>query len=271
MIGGGDMQFGSGLNNPNFGGRYYRGYHQNYEELLKRILGSQSPDMESARGYLRAGAGAVGSGVPQETRDYFGRATSPYTPRAVDPETAIKSGMAPIESRRQEQFSAVMQKLGRLGGMGGTPQALGLGRVAQQSAQDIAALTNQYLYDASKFNVGTELEAERMRREAEMRAGQALLDAARDEYERQLRAAALSGEWDMRRGERLSGLTATLAGLAQSGQESDIEKTWRSAEARKSWVRDMGFDPDDPSFNPWDPWGHWTRRQVPPPWRGMEW
>lgn len=256
------MRFGPGFANPQYGGRFTRGFHRSYEDLLQRIL-NRDNEFEEARKYISSGTGEIGSGVPRETTDYFKRATGAYTPRAVDPEAAIRSAIAPIESRRQEQFSAVMQRLGKLGGMGGTPHALGLGRVAQQSAQDIAALTNQYLFDASKFNVSTELEAEKMRRDAEMRAGQALLDAAMQDYERKLRAGQTLGEWTSRRGERLAGLAGTLAGLAHAGEQSGLERDWRSSEARKSWMRDMGMDPDDPNFDPWNPWGYWTRRQLP--------
>lgn len=226
--------------NPGAGGRYYSQYHRNYEDLYKRLTGGarrqSGSDATNAFSTVTAGGG-----VPQNVLDYYTRATGEYRPRSVDPQAAIEAARQPIEAQRNEQFSAVNARLGRLGGMGGTPHALGLGRVAQQSANEIAAMTQSNLLNAAKFNISSELAAEKMRRDAELAAASGLLGAQQSDYDRALRAALANQEttmrYDLSNADRLASLAARLAELGYGGEQAEFERDWRTGEriGTQSW------------------------------------
>ncbi len=125
--------------------------------------------------YNQFGAGNLGYGQP--TTANVGAAQinpinlpeayneDPYQFKSVDPASAINAAKAPIESQKQREFAEAGARYGAGGGLQSSSYAeFGLGKASARAAENIASMTEQALYDASKFNTEMEAQMENARR-----------------------------------------------------------------------------------------------------------
>jgi len=98
----------------------------------------------------------------------------PYQFKNVDPETAINAARAPINTEMQRGFAEAGARYGQAGALNSQPYAeFGLGKASGRAAENIAAMTEQMVYDASKFNRDLEAQMANARKQREFGGWQA--------------------------------------------------------------------------------------------------
>jgi len=126
-------------------------YLSNFKNLLSYLKGDTNPnigDFETSQIKL-----------PDEYRE------DPYSFKSVDPEAAIQAAKAPIETEMQRNFAQAGARYGAAGALTSQPYAeFGLGKASARASENIAAMTEQAMLDASKFNRSLEASMEEGRR-----------------------------------------------------------------------------------------------------------
>ena len=79
---------------------------------------------------------------------------NPYSPGQVNPAQAIQSAVPGIQEQMNKNFATAASRLGRPATQRSSPYQTAFGNVARGASNDLANITNQYMYDASKFNAG---------------------------------------------------------------------------------------------------------------------
>ena len=156
--------------------------------------------------------------------------------RSVDPEAAIAASKPRLEEEARRGFANVAGRFGAAGGgFANTPYASALGTVQRNAQNDLNQTTQQYLYDASKFNRSNELAQQQLKAQMDSQeAGRALsswgqsgnwdMEAQLDQLNRQFQEWAQTGQWKLgtwndlmggRERDRATGMAAFQAGQPQ--------------------------------------------------------
>lgn len=159
--------------------------------------------------------------------------------RTVDPEAVIAASKPRLEEEAQRGFANVAARFGAAGGgFANTPYASALGTVQRNAQNDLNQLTQQYLFDASKFNRANELAQQQLKAEMD-----------RAEAERALESWGRSGGWDME--SQLDQLNRQFQEWAKTGEWK--LGTWRDIMSGRERDRSTGMglfqslQPQDPS------------------------